>query len=304
MGKSILLFGFFLLFAHPLTGVSQPRMLPHIHDRDIFLSTSIPSQSVIKDSTNIYWSIFTSDYFGFTEFWVAYSKDLTNWSGALYTGIPVLPSDNYQIRVSKHQLDFDWRGELDAPSERVFYRAYVDTTIMGYTIIKELLYKDSDGDGLSDLAEDRIWTNPNKMDTDSDDKADGLDRNPLAAPASRLTIAEKLHKAIIEFELEELLTNQLVVVEQVNRKPMEYKRPVGLVLSLSSGACDAFVEANGYGVPILTCTVQDSTQELLKASFQFFVAPDDAWGYDVACAWDTRQRDFINFRVFNEWVAQ
>ena len=216
----------------------------------------------------------------------------------------MLPSNNYQIRVTTRQLDFDWRGELEPHTERIYYRAYVDTTVMGYTIPKELLYNDSDGDGLSDLAEDRLWTHPNKLDTDSDGKADGLDRNPLAAAADTLGLHKKLHKEIIEYELEALVSNQLVVVEQFEQQAMEYDRSVGVVLSLSSGACDAFVGANGYGVPIFTCTVQDSTETLLKASFQMFVAPDDAWGYDLTCRWDEQRQDFKNVSIFNEWVAQ
>jgi len=279
-------------------------LLPHVSSGNLFSITSIPTSCIIKDSSNVYWTIFSSGYFGFNEFWVAYSQDALNWSRALYTGVPVLPSDNYQIMVKKHQLDFDWRGELTPQETRQYYRAFIDTTIMGYTVYKSTLYEDSDADGLSDLAEDRIWTNPDLLDTDSDGIADGFDQNPLAAPEKKLTKKERLHKRIIEFELEEFDSNQLVVVEQFGEKEMEYARPAGIVLSMSTGAADAFIEFTGYGVPILTCTVKDTTEEKLKASFQFFVAPDDAWGYDLVCRWSEQQKDWIDFVVFNEWVAE
>jgi len=279
------------------------KLLPHITGGNIFSEALIPTTCIIRDSSNIYWSIFSSDFSGFHEFWVAYSHDALNWSRALYTGVPVLPSDNYQIKVGTHQLDFDWRGVLKAQEVRQYYRAIIDTTIMGYTVTKNTLYADSDGDGLSDLLEDRLWTDPGLIDTDADGKADGFDQNPLAAPHKRLKLKQRLHKRIIEFELEEFDSNQLVVVEQFNNLPLEYKRPAGLVLSMSSGAADAFVESNGYGVPILTCTVKDTTSDMLKAAFQFFVAPDDAWGYDLVCQWSALKKDWIQFKVFHEWVA-
>ncbi len=290
------------LTLRPLPGIENT-LLPHVAQGNLFSTAAIPTTCIIKDSSNIFWSVFTSDYLGFHEFWVSYSHDAIHWSRPLYTGVPVLPSNNYQIKASRRQLDFDWRGDLEPQEMRQYYRAIIDTTIMGYTVYKSTLYEDTDGDGLSDLLEDRIWTDPNLLDTDKDDKADGFDQNPLAAPAKDLTLQEKLHKRIIEFELQEFDTNQLVIVEQYNEKPMEYEREAGLVLSMSSGAVDAFVEFTGYGVPILTCTVKDTSNNMLKASFQFFVAPDDAWGYDLVCRWSKRAKDWTNFKVFNQWVA-
>ncbi len=303
MKKNIFVLAIFISLALRNAPGAENGLLPHITNKNLFSTAAIPMTCIIKDSSNIYWTVFTSDYLGFHEFWVAYSHDAVNWSRALYTGVPVLPSDNYQIKAGGRQIDFDWRGELKQPEARQYYRAIIDTTIMGYTVYKSTLYEDTDGDGLSDLTEDRIWTDPNLLDTDEDGKADGLDQNPLAAPAEDLTLREKLHKRIIEFELEEFDTNQLVVVEQFNGKSMEYEREAGLVLSMSPGAVDAFVEFTGYGVPILTCTVKDTTKNRLKASFQFFVAPDDAWGYDLVCRWSKREKDWVGFKVFNEWVA-
>ncbi|MBN1464220.1 hypothetical protein JXA02_00565 [candidate division KSB1 bacterium] len=283
--------------------MSQNSLIPHLTQGNLFNTAIVPNACIIRDSTDIYWSIFTSDYFGFHEFWVAYSRDTQNWSRPLYTSIPVLPSNNYQIKVTNHQLDVDWYGDLDQVS-RTYYRSFVDTTNTGYTILKSTLYEDSDADGLSDLAEERLWTNSWEMDTDKDDIADGYDQNPLAAPAEKLTLHERLHKTIIEYELEEFYSNQLIVVEQFNNKPMEYSRYQGIVLSFSPGACDAFVADTGYGVPILTCTVKDTLNRQLKASFQFFIAPDDAWGYDVLCSCCDGEDDFFDFKIYNEWVAE
>jgi hypothetical protein len=293
-----------MLFLWPRLSRCQDDFLPYLTQGNFFGTAIVPTVAIIHDSTGTYWSIFSSTFFGFHEFWVAYSHDARNWSRPLYTGIPVLPSDNYSIRVTKHQINVDWFGEMTPALHRDYYRAFVDTTNRGYTIFKHTLYQDSDADGLSDLSEDVLWTDPLKIDTDGDGKADGYDQNPLAATPDSMSLHDKLHKAMIEFELEEFYSNQLVVVEQLNSKPMEYNRYEGLVLSLSTGGCDAFVNETGYGVPILTCTVKDTLQQRLKASFQFFIAPDNAWGYDTVCRWSESEQDFIDFVVFNEWVAE
>lgn len=293
----------FVLFELHLCQAGE-NLLPYLTQGNLFNTAVVPAVVIIRDSTDIYWTIFSSKYFGFHEFWLAYSHDTQNWSRPLYTGIPVLPSNNYQIKVTNHQIDFDWYGELEHPGQKIYYRSHIDTTNMGYTIFKHTLYEDSDADGLSDLAEDVLWTNRLKNDTDDDGKADGYDQNPLAAAIDSLTLHERLHKAIIEYELEEFYSNQLVLVEQLDDKPMEYERYEGIVLSLSSAGCDAFVSETGYGVPILSCAVKDTLSNQLKAEFQYFIAPDNAWGYDVLCRWSNAENDFIDFRIISEWIAE
>ncbi len=283
---------------------SDNTIFPHLTQGNLMSPTAVPEVVIIHDSTDTYWTIFSSNFLGFQEFWVAYSRDTQNWSRPLYSGIPVLPTDNYHIRVKKHQIDFDWQGELDAPSQKTYYRSFIDTTISGYTIHKYTLYADTDADGLTDLAEQALRTDIFEPDTDGDGQIDSYDQNPLAAPAQILTVQEKLHKTIIEFELEEFYSNQLILVEQFNNKVMEYQRHEGIVLSMSTFACDVFVSETGYGVPILTCDVTKGPNQRLTASFQFFVTPEDAWGYDVTCLWDRDLQDFVDFQVVDEWVAE
>ncbi|MBN1481067.1 hypothetical protein EH223_01260 [candidate division KSB1 bacterium] len=304
MNKSIYLFTIALLLLELNLCQSGENLLPYLTQGNLFSTAVVPTVVIIRDSTDIYWTIFSSKFLGFHEFWLAYSHDTQNWSRPLYTGIPVLPNNNYQIKVSKHQIDFDWYGELEHPEQKIYYRSHIDTTNMGYTIYKRTLFEDTDADGLTDLAEDVLWTNRFKNDTDGDGKADGYDQNPLAAPANELSLHEKLHKAIIEYELEEFYSNQLVVVEQFENKPMEYERYEGIVLSFSSGGCDAFVSETGYGVPILSCTVKDTLTNRLKAGFQYFIAPENAWGYDVICRWSDAENDFLDFKIVNEWVSE
>ncbi|MDZ7346637.1 MAG: hypothetical protein ONA69_07565, partial [candidate division KSB1 bacterium] len=151
------------------------------------------------------------------------------------------------------------------------------------------------------LAEEILWTDPNDMDTDGDGMADGYDPNPLAAPVEELTSVEQLHKLLVESVLENFPSHQLVIVEQPEDRALEYNRSCGLVLSLSPAACDAYVEANAYGVPILTCKVEPEGEQNYQVLFQFFVAPDDAWGYDARFAWDGSDRTFHLVGTPDEW---
>lgn len=279
-------------------------VLPHLKIENILDPSNIPAKCIILDSSGIYWSIFTSDFFGFHEFWTSYSNDAVNWSKALYTGIPVLPLSHYQIRVTNNRFDFDWSGELLHIDKPQYLRASIDTTVLGYTIYKSTLYEDTDADGLSDLAEDMLWTNILKMDTDNDGKADAFDQNPLAAILEKMTIEQKLHKHVIDQELYEFYSNQLVVVEQFQNTPMEYQRETGFILSLSSAACDAFVEVHGYGVPIFSCSLKDTLENKYKVSFQFFVAPDDAWGYDSIYEVVPTELGIKEYKFLGEWIAQ
>ena len=129
-----------LLLLIPLPGFCGDNLLPHLTQGNFFSPAVVPTVCVIRDSTELYWTIFSSDFFGFHEFWVAYSRDTQNWSRPLYTAIPVLPSNNYQIKVTKHNVDIDWHGELDNLSEPNYYRAHIDTMDKGYTIAKQTLY--------------------------------------------------------------------------------------------------------------------------------------------------------------------
>ncbi len=283
---------------------AQPTSLPRADTADLSRPAEIPAALIIRDAHSIYWSFFAARYLGFDEVWVAYSHDRVNWSRGLYTGIPVLPGNSFRVRVSEAAIDADWFGPMHPPAERRYYRSSIDTTIWGYTIYKHVLYGDADADGLSDLAEDILWTDPDDPDTDGDGLADGYDNNPLAAPLDSLSREEMLHKAVIENELEALPDARLVIVEQLGDRPISYHRSKGIVLSLSPQACDAYVEAHGYGVPILTCNAAAAAGDRLKASFQFFIAPDDAWGYETTFQWEEEEKELRSVGPIDSWRAE
>lgn len=271
---------------------------PNFEDGNYFRTPTIVTRT---DKNGLYWTLFTSNYYGFLEFWLAFSKDKKTWSWPLYTGIPVHLDYLYIVKIDSMN-NFTIYRYFRPFSPHTYSRATVDSLKNTFTILKSDLFYDLDADGLSDLAEFTLWTDPMNNDTDSDGKADGYDQNPLAAPRQNLTIHEQLHKFIIEHELEYLKSSQLVIVEQTNNKPMEYERTGGLVLSMPPDSCDAFLNRFGYGVPIITAAVKDTLKKY-KVSFQYFIEPKNAWGYDALYDWNKKHQKWVRKKTYYRWEA-
>jgi hypothetical protein len=162
---------------------------------------------------------------------------------------------------------------------------------------------DSDRDGLVDNLETIFLTNPQHSDTDRDGKADGFDQNPLAAPTRDLKIHERLHKYIIELEMQNFDSDQLLLVEQINNNPLEYARKEGYVLSLSNKKIDDYLDKYGYGVPILSTAIRDTLKKY-KVSFEYYISPENAWGYDVIYDWDRKKQQWTEVKELNSWQAE
>jgi len=271
---------------------------PNFEDGKYFRTPTIVTRT---DKNGLYWTLFTSNYYGFLEFWLAFSKDKKTWSWPLYTGIPVHLNYLYSVKIDSMN-NFTINRWIRPFSPRTYTRSTVDSLTNTFKILKSDLFYDLDADGLSDLAEFMLWTDPMNNDTDGDGKADGYDQNPLAAPPQNLFLHEQLHKFIIEHELENFSTDQLVIVEQINNKPMEYKRSNGLILSMPHDSCDAFLNRFGYGVPFISATVRDTLKKY-KVSFQYFIEPKNAWGYDALYDWNKKYQKWVRKKTYYRWEA-
>lgn len=110
------------------------------------------------------------------------SKTADGWSAPVFTGF-------YTSRT--------W--ELPEPTE--YHGIPVDKLLAGEWVkaftTDPTLTKDSDGDGLTDLVEARLGTNPNEKDSDHDGLDDAVDPCPNAAPRT-LGDREKIIAACIE----------------------------------------------------------------------------------------------------------
>ncbi len=121
--------------------------------------------------------------FGGATYWVILSSDGgATWSKPLYGGVelahdylvheasdlPLLAGDHLHVEVERQDA-----AKRDAANGDI----YLDIPIA-------TLARDSDGDGLTDLAEERLITDPADPDTDHDGVADGVDMLPHVAAQS------------------------------------------------------------------------------------------------------------------------
>ena len=144
-------------------------------------------------------------FFGENGIWVAYSDDNGETWSYYYTGI-----------VQKQPLFIKWyssyplineQGDLQIeacllrqgsnfihPGPGPSYQLVKDGLLL--TLDLETLRKDSDGDGLTDIVEAKLRTDPNKADTDGDGIPDNLDLNPRFA--SNRTDKSAIFEAVLD----------------------------------------------------------------------------------------------------------
>jgi hypothetical protein len=291
-----------VFFSMSFAAAKNERYVYNVYDLQSFDDDlGLFSLSYAQDSTR--WAIVASNHFSFYEFWISYEIRDGLWHEPVYTGIPAITAGKYEWTIDHNVIEIELKGINDLYYASNYSRATADAETLRHRVVFGELAKDSDLDGLTDLSENVVWTDPFNNDTDGDGKADGFDQNPLAAPANNLKILHRLHKHIIEQELRGMPSGQLVIVEQFDHQPMEYERDRGLILSMPSDTIDAYVNLFGWGTPILTAAIKD-TLRMYKVSFQFFVAPDDAWGYEALYDWDRKHDTWIRKKVWEDWVAE
>jgi hypothetical protein len=133
-------------------------------------------------------------------YWVLRSSDGgKTWRRPLYTGLrvrlpytvreesslPLLAGDHLQVEVEIEPIDHATYIAAELAPRPGQMGLYLEIPF-------DELERDTDGDGLTDLAEQRLLTDPGNPDTNGDGTADGSDRTPNiprgdpAAPAARL----------------------------------------------------------------------------------------------------------------------
>lgn len=145
---------------------------------------------------------------GLGAYWVLRSTDGGNTWSRYYTGLrqnmpyvvppastlPLLDGDRLRLEVEVQELDtssitFPPIGMRLARSEKGLY---LDMPLADLT-------RDSDGDGLTDLYEERITTDAHEIDTDGDGIADGEDLLPrVARVTGERTAAAEILAAVLE----------------------------------------------------------------------------------------------------------
>ena len=141
-------------------------------------------------------------------YWVFRSHDGgTSWQPPLYTGLRItMPyvvrprSDLPMIRRSGLRLEVEVR-ELDLDHitfPPLFSRTKREALGLYLDLPWELLERDTDGDGLTDLAEERLITDPHQADTDDDGSDDGIDPLPQVPHGGEIDQRVTMMQAILD----------------------------------------------------------------------------------------------------------
>ncbi|WP_309711391.1 hypothetical protein [Armatimonas sp.] len=206
------------------------RLAPRVLSEDEALRRRVPEKVIALEKDG---ALLTTGELGDTEdLWIA-RWDGTHWGDLRFTGETLLP----------------WRGpspkEPNPPPVRHpldWYARFVGN---------EALTKDADHDGLTDVMEKRLGTDPQKNDTDGDGLTDSEDRNPLVSPRSLVTDEEKIVVASFEalYIFETYDAWPCVVRIPKGVRPLEIFGLNGRMIALQDGANSSpLISSIGKGV--------------------------------------------------------
>jgi len=154
-------------------------------------------------------------YHNLGEFLLVSQDSGKTWSAPLYLGIHRLPESWYGILAdSKLPMIVDGNVQLEVS---IWKRdeSKGGNPLLGYSYLWKKWHKylsmsladlqrDSDGDGLTDLFEERILTDPHSADTDGDGILDASDNQPLTPFPKRLTDSDNIMLALIPYSPSEI----------------------------------------------------------------------------------------------------
>jgi len=153
---------------------------------------------------------------------------------AVFLG-PVLPGGachdcRVSVRLHKNILHIERTDESASPTE-------VDLAEIS---------RDRDGDGLSDLVEKRLTTDPNRPDTDGDGLGDAEDPQPDVAPNAPATEEQEIAEAIFHqyFLFKRIEDRQGLIVMQ-SSVPLRWRGRLGPTLTPDIHAQEGFKERTG-----------------------------------------------------------
>ena len=186
-------------------------------------------------SDNTYYALFSSFHYGYYDYWIAHSKDGEEWK-KYFTGEIIRDDYKVKLHVTSEYIEI---VEPHAKNRKI-------------VIPIERLTRDSDGDGLTDIAENRLCTDPDEIDTDDDGIPDNLDRNPLAGKKETLNDSQKLTKLEIEKFLdgshlkEPSHRRTIIAAVEFEEDKMEFRSSSHVVLCLTHDEALNYLRTFGY----------------------------------------------------------
>lgn len=189
---------------------------------------------------------YLSTRYGANDVWLAYSTYGKNYTD-VFTGCALLDEaipEDYTAAYADGKVVISYKCAklMGVDAEHARLRAALAE-----------LERDSDSDGLPDLAEYRFWTDATNPDTDGDGRSDGEDSNPLACAKAKLTDEQKIWKAGFEqfrLDLRYVRGNEIFLAEF--EKELDFFELPGMkepVLAVTQDHVVKFAQQFGYVTP-------------------------------------------------------
>ena len=153
-------------------------------------------------------SEFEDIWFGETGIWIGYSENNGKDWNYYYTGIVQCQPIFLKYYSQRPLINEKGKIEIEAclllqlspfshPVSSHSYKCVKDGIFIVFDI--DVISKDSDSDGLTDIVEDKLYTDKYNKDTDRDGIPDNLDANPrVSYPRTKKT---KIFEAILSYDL-------------------------------------------------------------------------------------------------------
>jgi hypothetical protein len=188
------------------------------HFQDIYLDPIART----TDSQGKTWAVFPWGRYGQQRMWLTSSEDGETWAQPVALDLPEMPR-----LVRNSARTFENKCQLTIDNDKVI----VTCDGQPYEAsIKESL-KDSDSDGLPDIVEADLQTDPIVSDTDEDGIADGRDSNPLTPRYSNGSDESEIRQAVFGALFATAnSTDAIVIVDRGEFAEQEYEGFAGPVL--------------------------------------------------------------------------
>jgi len=212
------------------------------------IAISISALSGKEEET---YALETSFKYGANDIYLFYSRGGKTWSKPLFTGLAMFQESGLEsciVSVSGGKIEITYDKAVDFG--RSLQREKVSFTLSA-------LERDTDHDGLTDIEEVRLRTDPARADTDGDGVKDSEDMNPLVAK-KELTDVQKIRQAAFRRIMKEhaedmrMFGASLVIVQTSASEKQEFQGHDFFVLNLTEEEVNDFKSQFGDGVCVIS----------------------------------------------------
>ncbi len=247
---------------------------------------------------------FISPRYGANDIWLSYSKDGKEYRD-VFTGCALqahaFGGDFYSAAAKDGKIIISYERAVSMGGD-------AQQTRLVATLAE--IERDSDSDGLPDIAEYRLMTSTTNPDTDGDGKKDGEDLNPLASGNIHLSEQQKIWAAGFKQHLPEMpeLPTEGVMLAVFDEEAEFFEIPgrSDPVVSVTEEHRATFVKHFGYAVPtVFFAKVSYLSREEGKEKIEFelttFFHSTFARGYMLTLKKKEGKWKLVDSRV--EWVS-